>query len=70
MLGLKKNMKDKEFIVTDQSWFEEHKIKDYNPYDKTRKPHAVTLVDPDTGTIVLLYSGSRIKIVNAREVDK
>lgn len=65
-----KKAKEKEYIVTDQCWFEEHGIENYNPYDRTRKPHAVTLVDVETGTIVLLYSGSKVKITEMRAVDK
>jgi len=56
--------KPKEFLLTDQCFFEEQGGgKDYNP-DLSRKPHAVTLVDPVTGTIRLLKSGSRIAIIS------
>ena len=56
--------KPKEFLLTDQCFFEEDGGgKDYNP-DPKRKPHAVTLVDPVSGTIRLLKSGSRIAIIS------
>lgn len=58
-------VKDKEYIVTDQCMWECEPHKDYNPYDIKRKPHAIHLVDKETGTIVLLYSGSVVKISKA-----
>lgn len=64
---------DKEYIVTDQCGWEmltEDEQCDYNPYDKSRKPHAVQLVDAETGTVVQLESGSIVKIVKARESEK
>lgn len=62
-------IKDKEYIITDQCFWQgltEEEKKQYNPYDKKRAPHGVQLVDPDTGTIVNLLSGSIIKIVKSK----
>lgn len=73
MINKFKPVKDKEYIVTDQCGWErltEDEQCDYNPYDKSRKPHAIQLVDQDTGTVVELESGSIVKIVMARESEK
>lgn len=58
----------KEYLVTDQCFWKvlKHPEK-YNPYDKTRAPHSIQLVDQDTGTVVNLPSGSIIKIVKYNE---
>ena len=45
----------------------EEESHDYNPYDNKRKPHFVHLVDPETGTMVLLKSGSIIQVVKSVE---
>lgn len=55
---------DKEYVVTDECYWISNAPEDYNPYDKTRKPHAVSIVDIDTGTVVLLKSGSIIKVIH------
>ena len=57
---------DREYIVTDQCMWEADVPTDYNPFDPKRKPHAISLVDKETGTIVNLESGSIIKIVKAK----
>lgn len=61
-----KPLPEKEYIITDECYWEMNPPKNYNPYDKTRKPHAVSLVDPETGTVVRLKSGSIIKVVKAK----
>jgi hypothetical protein len=61
---------DKEYIVTDQCFYETMTPKEqanYNPYDKKRAPHSLNLVDAQTGTIVNLPSGSIIKIVKVAQ---
>jgi hypothetical protein len=55
--------KDKEYIVTDQCFWEQNPPANYNWSDPKRTPHSVTLVDKETGTVVLLQSGSIIKVV-------
>lgn len=56
-------MKNREYIVTDQCFYEENGGgKDYNPDDR-RKPHAISVVDVKTGTIRQIKSGSIITIV-------
>lgn len=57
---------DKEYILTDQCFWEANPPEDYNPLDPKRKPHAVTLVDKETGTIAMLNSGSVIKIIKLK----
>ena len=57
---------DKEYLVTDQCFWQNLSEKErelYNPYDKKREPHAIQLVDIQTGTIVNLPSGSIVKII-------
>lgn len=56
---------EKEYIVTDQCFWEQNPPKDYNPLDPKRTPHSVSLVDKENGSIVLLKSGSIIKVVKA-----
>jgi hypothetical protein len=59
---------DREYVVTDQCFWKElseEEWKEYNPYDKKRAPHCIQLVDPETGTIVNLISGSRIKVIKS-----
>lgn len=58
-------LEDQEFIVTDQCFWEQHPKEDYNPLDPKRAPHAVTLVNKNNGTVVMLESGSIIKIIKA-----
>jgi hypothetical protein len=59
----------KEYLITDQCFWEQEVPEDYNPTDPNRTPHAITLVDKDTGTIVILPSGSTVKIVSVRKKD-
>lgn len=58
---------DREYIITDFCFWAENAPEDYNIFDKDRKPHAVSLVDKETGTMVMLQSGSVIKIVSAKK---
>lgn len=58
-------LKDKEYLLTDSCMFHDGVGEDYNPYDPERKPHSLQLVDPVSGTMVHLKSGSIIKIVKA-----
>lgn len=59
-----KPLVEREYIVTDHCYFVEIPREDYNPYDKKRSPHAIQLVDKETGTVVMLESGSVIKVVH------
>jgi len=73
MINKFKPVAEKEYVVTDQCGWErltEDEQCEYNPYDKSRKPHAIQLVDVDTGTVVELESGSIVRIVKARESEK
>ena len=57
---------DKEYILTDQCYWQQLSSEEqeaYNPYDSNRAPHGVSLVDPETGTIVNILSGSIIKVI-------
>lgn len=62
-------IENREYIVTDQCFWEnlspEERMK-YNPYDTKRAPHSISLVDAETGTIVNLESGSRVRIVRTK----
>lgn len=61
---------EKEYLVTDQCFYEEltdEEKKTYNPYDTKRAPHSMQIVDTETGTVVHLAAGSIIKIIKARE---
>lgn len=58
--------KEKRYILTDQCFWEENPPKDYNILDPKRKPHAVTLVDPENGSVVMLKSGSIISVIEAK----
>lgn len=63
--------KDKEYILTDQCFFynmSEKERKEYNG-DPGRTPHAVTIVDVNTGTIKQLESGSIIKIIKEHKYE-
>lgn len=63
-----KPLKDKEYIVTDQCFWQplsKEEMDNYNPYDKTRMPHGIQLIDKETGTVVNLISGSIIKVVKS-----
>lgn len=62
-----KPIENKEYILTDQCFWEQEPPENYNPYDKTRKPHGIQLVDIETGTVVNLLSGSIIKVVKSPE---
>lgn len=57
----------KRYLITDQCFWKENPPEDYNPLDPERKPHGITLVDVDSGTIVFLESGSIIQIVEPRK---
>jgi hypothetical protein len=37
---------------------------DYNPLDPNPKPHAIQLVDVETGSVVMLKSGSIIQVID------
>jgi len=55
----------KQYLVTDQCFYQTLKNPEkYNPYDKTRAPHSIQLVDQQTGTIVALPSGSIIEVIS------
>ena len=58
--------KDKEYIITDDCFWDTNPPQDYNIFDKNRKPHAISLMEKDTGTMVMLKSGSIIKIIDAK----
>lgn len=63
----KKSLNGRTFMLTDQCFYQEdNNEKDYNP-DNRRKPHAISVVDIDTGTIRLIKSGSMIKVVKDAE---
>lgn len=60
----------KRYLLTDSCYWNnltDEQKQEYNPYDKSRTPHGVQLVDIETGTIVNLKSGSVIQIVEAKE---
>lgn len=58
----------KKYLVTDQCFFKPLKNPEqYNPYDKTRAPHSIQLVDVETGTIVNLPSGSIVEVIKYNE---
>lgn len=57
---------EKQYMVTDQCFWESEKPENYNPLDPKRAPHAITLVDIETGTIALLESGSIIKVIKQK----
>jgi hypothetical protein len=61
---------DKEYILTDSCYFQTNPTSNYNPYDKTRSPHGVQLVDIKTGTVVNLLSGSIIKVIKSNNKKK
>ena len=64
---------DKEYIVTDQCFWEpmsDEERNAYNPYDPKRAPHSLQLVCIKTGTIVNLPSGSIIKIIKLGDEKK
>ncbi len=57
------SLEGREFMLTDQCWFqEENNDKDYNPDDR-RKPHMTAAIDLETGTVRMVKSGSIIRIV-------
>jgi len=62
-----KVVRNKEYMLTDQCFWEEHPREDYNPLDPKRAPHSVLLVDIKTGSTVQLESGSIIKVVKLKE---
>lgn len=63
-------MEDKEYIVTDQCMYWEGDAPEGYNSDPNRKPHAISLVDPETGTIQNVLSGTRVRIVKARLPDE
>lgn len=60
-------IKDKKYLLTDQCFWEANPPENYNPLDPKRKPHAITLVDIETGSVVMLQSGSIVKVVETKE---
>lgn len=62
-----KPLKRKRYLLTDQCFWEQHPPPDYNPLDPKRTPHAVSIVDVDTGTVVILNSGSIIEVIESYE---
>ena len=58
-------MPGREYIVTDFCFWEENAPQDYNVLDPKRKPHAIQVIDKQNGSVVLLKSGSIIKISQA-----
>lgn len=69
----KQNLKNKHipqnevaYIVTDNCFWDTNPPENYNIYDPKRKPHGIELVDVKTGTVVMLKSGSVIKIIKAK----
>ena len=58
-----KPLKEKRYMVTDQCMWESAKMENYNPLDPKRTPHALTLVDMETGSIAFLKSGSIIQVI-------
>lgn len=63
----KKSLTGRTFMLTDQCFYQEaNNENDYNPDDR-RKPHAISVVDVETGTIRLIKSGSLIKVVKDAE---
>jgi hypothetical protein len=60
-------LRKKRYMVTDQCFWMTHPPKDYNPLDPSRAPHAVQLVDVETGTVVNLHSGSIIQVIDPNE---
>lgn len=63
-------MTEKEYIVTDECYWQDEKPEDYNPSDPNRKPHFITIVDLETGSVTKLGSGSRIKIIGNTYIEK
>ena len=60
------HLKNKAYVLTDQCFWNTNPSKDYNPLDPNRKPHSVTIVDVETGSIAMLKSGSIIKVLEAK----
>lgn len=61
---------DKEYVVTDMCFWKgltEEEQANYNPYDKEKMPHGISLVDVETGTTVNLLSGSIIKVIKSKD---
>jgi len=52
-----------QYLVTDSCFWDTNPPQDYNVFDPKRKPHAIELVDTETGTVVLLKSGSIIEVI-------
>lgn len=61
-----KPLHKKRYMVTDQCMWETSKLENYNPLDPKRAPHALTLVDVETGSIAFLKSGSIIQVVEPK----
>ena len=66
MAEKEKPLEEKVYLVTDQCFWKENPPENYNPLDKDRAEHAITLVDVDTGSITTLRSGSLISVVEAK----
>lgn len=58
-----KPLSNREYVLTDQCFWNENAPADYNQLDPNRKPHGITLVDKENGSIVFLESGSTIKVI-------
>lgn len=61
---------DAVYIVTDSCFWKDNPPENYNFSDPDRKPHAIELVDPRTGTVVYLPSGSLISVVAADSLEE
>lgn len=55
---------DKEYLITDDCFWQQNPPKNYNVLDPKRTPHFITVVDVKTGSVVRLHSGSIIKVIH------
>ena len=65
-----KPLPEKHYLVTDQCFWMEHPPENYNPLDPKRTPHSIQLVDMETGTVVNLLSGSIIKVIEPKKLER
>ena len=56
-------MKDRIFIITDNCFWEKNKK------DKTFHPHAIEVVDIETGQVRFIESGAKIKFIEGNMTD-
>jgi hypothetical protein len=56
-------LQEKRYLLTDQCFWKQHPPKDYNPLDPNRAPHAIMLVDVETGSVAILKSVSIIQVI-------